>query len=518
MKKNYVLLILLLAISCTIHGGEWTQPVTISGPNANGISMGMDAGGNAVVLWSRAQGSNNLVQASTLSFGSDTWTTPATLANFGISPMIAVTANGNAVATWSNLSTSTIQAAFYIGGSWSSATTLSAVNAGDPHVAVDSVGNAIVVWFRGLGAHSVLEVSTSSIGGTWSSPTIVTSTPTGTGIDELSVALPENGNAIVLWHQEGANESIHASTRVGGVWLPSSIVLTSGNNSMAPTVKHGPGDYAVALWWNDDRALFPVVSATQISPNVWTVPQIISTPTDGSFDLAVNPSGNAIAAWVSSTTFLAQASFLPFGAVTWTTPQTISAENQVAGDVETDIDEVGNAIAVWLSNIGTNAAFHPLGKSWQTPDTLSTTAITASNPIAKIISIKDGDYAVVSWLATLNNSPDINETVVQAVHGILRTKPIAPLNFAGVIIKNKFLNRTELVLRATWSSSPSSSTENVVFYRIYKNGVVVATISASMPLIFKTTIDSRESAMQYEIAAVSSTGDESDHIPIVILK
>lgn len=92
--------------------------------------------------------------------------------------------------------------------------------------------------------------------------------------------------------------------------------------------------------------------------------------------------------------------------------------------------------------------------------------------------------------------------------------PLPPSNFIGVVKKNKFLNKTEHILKATWTASTSI---DIVFYRIYKNGKIVAQIPATSHLIFVTSVDSIHEAREYEIAAVNTANIESPHVPIVIV-
>lgn len=93
--------------------------------------------------------------------------------------------------------------------------------------------------------------------------------------------------------------------------------------------------------------------------------------------------------------------------------------------------------------------------------------------------------------------------------------PQPPVNFVGEIIKNKFLNESELVLRATWGASPS---ENVIAYRIFRNDQLVAEIPANEPFVFKICICSRKNAKKFSIAAVSVDNTESVRVPIRIVK
>lgn len=91
------------------------------------------------------------------------------------------------------------------------------------------------------------------------------------------------------------------------------------------------------------------------------------------------------------------------------------------------------------------------------------------------------------------------------------TPPDPPSNFVGVIKRCKFLDKKECSLRATWTASPSN---NVIAYRIYKDGVVVKTIPATSPLVFTVSCLQHCSINGYAIAAVSSDDLESAHIPL----
>lgn len=91
--------------------------------------------------------------------------------------------------------------------------------------------------------------------------------------------------------------------------------------------------------------------------------------------------------------------------------------------------------------------------------------------------------------------------------------PLPPTRFKGIIKKNKLLNKTEYVLIAKWRPSP---TPNVVFYRIYQNGILIETIPAGSHLIFEKCLNSKNSAGDIEIAAVNSFNIESFKIKLGI--
>lgn len=92
---------------------------------------------------------------------------------------------------------------------------------------------------------------------------------------------------------------------------------------------------------------------------------------------------------------------------------------------------------------------------------------------------------------------------------------LPPSNFIGVFKKNKFLNRTELVLEATWSASPSP---DVVTYRIYRGNKLVAEIPPTSVFTFLKKICSKSAASEFSISAVSRIGLESSQVAITIRK
>lgn len=93
--------------------------------------------------------------------------------------------------------------------------------------------------------------------------------------------------------------------------------------------------------------------------------------------------------------------------------------------------------------------------------------------------------------------------------------PLPPSHFKGSIKENKFLNKTEYSLKATWQPSPSP---DIVFYRIYKNAKLIGTISADpgSSLFFETCLSSKKSAKNIKIAAVNSCNVESFQIKLRI--
>lgn len=114
---------------------------------------------------------------------------------------------------------------------------------------------------------------------------------------------------------------------------------------------------------------------------------------------------------------------------------------------------------------------------------------------------------------TVRNNGGTNAIRTQTVTIESDSTPLPPVNFTGVIKKNKYAN-DRLILSATWGASPSS---NVILYRIYRGYHVIDEIPAEAPVEFFTCLQSRHSATEYEIAAVNSDNLESSHLKITLI-
>ncbi len=90
---------------------------------------------------------------------------------------------------------------------------------------------------------------------------------------------------------------------------------------------------------------------------------------------------------------------------------------------------------------------------------------------------------------------------------------LPPTHFNGVVTLN-MLSTTQGVLTATWDAS---SSPDIVYYLVYKNGILVQQISASSPLVFATCVNPISSATEYQIAAVNSNDLVSPAVPITIV-
>jgi PKD domain len=159
-------------------GGAWQTPVSLSqgGESAFDAQAALDAQGDAVVAWTRDDGSSFVIQASSMPAGGG-WGAPANLSESGrnaFNPSLAIDARGDAVAAWNReeLGGEVTQAAVrpLAGGSWQTAVAVSETNSftmgeRNPAAAIDSQGDAVVVWPEGQGGKETVQSSSYVAGG-----------------------------------------------------------------------------------------------------------------------------------------------------------------------------------------------------------------------------------------------------------------------------------------------------------------------------------------------------------------
>jgi hypothetical protein len=152
----------LVQTALKFAGDNWIGPMTISevGQDAYNPQVAMDASGNVVSTWTKYNGSNFTIQSSSLYVNysatsqSIYWTDPVNLSSTSVdvaNAKIAVDPSGNAVAVWTKLNGPNfiLQAStLAFGSSWTPAVDISnkEVEAVSPNLVLDSNGNAIIVW------------------------------------------------------------------------------------------------------------------------------------------------------------------------------------------------------------------------------------------------------------------------------------------------------------------------------------------------------------------------------------
>jgi len=201
------------------RGGVWTHPSSLSdnispdGQDAHNPQVAMDNNGNAIITWEQYDSAYWQIFKSEYRVG--VWTHPSSLSD-NISPdgqdawypQVAMDNSGNAIIVWRQSDGSNLQIfkSEYRSGVWTHPSSLSDNISPDeyadsPQVAMDNSGNAIIVWRQSDGSN--LQIFKSEFrGGFWKHPASLSDNISPDEYaDYPQVAMDNNGNAIITWHQ-----------------------------------------------------------------------------------------------------------------------------------------------------------------------------------------------------------------------------------------------------------------------------------------------------------------------------
>jgi PKD repeat protein len=194
-------------------GGGFSAPDNLSaaGQTAFNPQVAMDQGGGAVAVWERFDGANERVQAAIRPSGG-AFSAPVNLSAAGQpagNAQVAIDAGGDAVAVWQrfNGANNIVQAAIRsAGGAFSAPVNLSATgrDAFDSQVAMDQGGDAVAVWSRFVGGDVRVQAANRPAGGGFSAEANLSAA--GEDATLPQVAMDQAGDALAAWSRfNGAN-------------------------------------------------------------------------------------------------------------------------------------------------------------------------------------------------------------------------------------------------------------------------------------------------------------------------
>ena len=422
LKTIFSLLLLISCGSQSLHAIWSTTPDNVSaiGTTTKFAQVSTaSSNGNAVAIWQ-----DSAVRVSVKPFGQN-WGTPVPLYTIAPSllppqPAVAMNSSGAAIAVWTETTSFTIQASVYDpnSGMWSTPTTISNPPGGYgslfPNIAIDSLGNAIVLWIDTTFSVSNVNVI-NYVNGSWGSITNL-----ATGIPSIQPLFPEDmtlqiavdslGNGVALFELfDGTYSRIaYATYTVGGSpspWFipspPAAYISSSGANAFLPCISINETGNAVLVWQEDNGNAY--ASTLNFVSGAWTTPSspsVISQAGEVVNDpiVAVDGSGNAVAVWFNSNDGTIRATSYTHSSNTWTTDQIIS--DTITNNLNPDVcvDTQGNAVAVWLNNTSNSVigATLPFGGSWSAFQTISPVGQVFSADFPKVSCDSTG-YAVAVW-------------------------------------------------------------------------------------------------------------------------
>lgn len=407
--------------------GPWLPFTRLSNPAEGAASpqVGVDPEGTTISAWYR---SNGLIQTATRPAGGS-WTPgidlPASGAEAG-GPRLAITENGTAVLVWKRINVSNkvvISAAVRDPGeNFSAPIDISAAVSRDPDglsifdgldIAVAGDGTATVAWVRRDEAARIVEFSTRTPAGDFSSPvTVSASEGSAAGLD---IAGASDGTATIVWswreNTPDALTVVQAVTRTPGgsfgspvdLEAPAGAVLGSPAIAVAAdsttTIVWSRGDYDVP--GNPPKAIQAVTRPPggSFGPAV-ELPG--SRPEGGVPQIAFSPDGSAtvVWGWVAADTSayaIKAATRIPGGS--FGTPIKISPDAQVFGSPSIAVAGDGTATVVSTRTDGPNTIYattRPAGGSFG-PQVRVSGAGTGTDAGSDQLAVSPDGTATVVW-------------------------------------------------------------------------------------------------------------------------
>jgi hypothetical protein len=329
------------------------------------VQVAGDGSGNYLVAWDETADSKTYsVYVNTDSVAGPGAAPTLLSAGNSFQPWTTLSANGSACVAWTTKGPSYIAvwASLYQPGTrtWSAPAQISTTTTADalwPRVAMDSAGNAVLLWAEGVYAASgpyALKAATYQPATGWSAPVAASGTQADTN---FTLAMTDAG-AMAAWAEttdSGATYQVRATrwTATAG-WTAVAAVSAAGGAAVLPTLALDASGNALLVWTTGaTNVLAPLnlLYATFTPAGGWQSQATLLTGTDGVEMpiLAMNAAGSAVLAfrqWDSSVWRTSAANYAP--GTGWATPvyiQTSTGGNADAPSVA--INAGGQAMVVW---------------------------------------------------------------------------------------------------------------------------------------------------------------------------
>jgi hypothetical protein len=379
---------------------EWGEPKLIETSNAGDVDLpriAMDGDGNAIAVWKQRDDVRTNIWASY--FNGTSWGAAELLetnnAGDADSPQIAMEDDGNAVAVWAQYDgiQFSIYANYFDDLEWGTPELIENNDSGsayNPQIAMDSAGNAMVVWEQRNGALTNIWVNYFD-GEEWDTAERIEDGDGGAP----QIAIDDDGAAMVVWTQydispyniwaknfNGTSWSaaeLIDSNNIGSAYYPQ-IAMDSAGNAIAVWQQHDGFRYNIwANYYDADTGEEDDEDDEDEEVGEWDIAKLIETKNTGNANapqVVMDSDGNAIAVWVQYDGAYSSIYANHFDGTSWGTAELIETDdvgNANAPQVVMDSD--GNAIAVWAQYDGAHFSIyanHFDGISWGTAELIET--------------------------------------------------------------------------------------------------------------------------------------------------
>ena len=347
-------------------------------------------------------------------------------------PQVAFDAAGNGAAVWSQFDglRKNIWARRYTASTttWGAPVLVETNNGGDadfPQLALDSVGNALVVWEQSDSTRRNIWVNRyTAASQVWGAAQLLETDDVGFA-NTPQLVLDANGNGMVVWEQfDGARKNIWARryNAANDQWDVADVVETSAEDANAPQIAVDANGNFIAVWRGYDGVVYNrynLWANRYVTGTGWESASLISNnltaptaPSDalvsGNADtphVAMDAAGNALAVWVQATSIYANRYVVGAG---WSGAFPIESDVIWAASApRIAMTADGNAYAVWeqyadavlndatppFKNIMANRYVPSLG--WQTATLIETN--NTGHAQAPQVAVDGFGNATVVW-------------------------------------------------------------------------------------------------------------------------
>jgi hypothetical protein len=279
-------------------------------------------------------------------------------------PHVVLDSEGNATAVWDRWNgTDTVVESAYrpAGEGWEAPIDLSepelegevvpgSNDAQSPQIAVDRNGNVTVLWEGYAGTKIVLQSVDRPLGGSWTLPVDIGEVALGAA-PEPWIAVDWEGRATAVWKDAGVIET--AFRPFGGSW--EAPVPLSGEESFVPQAAMDARGDTTAVWMHFDGSHYVVESAYRPEGHEWESPTVVSQAGEegGNPHVALDAKGDSLVVWRGEDEGeeFVRAAYRPLGG-SWEAPVNVSSEGEQVQQLRDAVDPAGNAIVVWAGNSG----------------------------------------------------------------------------------------------------------------------------------------------------------------------
>ncbi len=357
------------------------------------------------------------------------WVNPTSLSDNlspdgGDTPQVAMDSTGDAIIVWRQWGDTTYQIyqSTYNGVAWTDPSSVSGEISNDgpdfdyAKVAMDSSGNAIIIWEQFDGANWQVYKSEYR-GGVWTGPSDLNDhvSVAGQDSDYASLAMDDDGNAIIAWTQIG---QIYKSTYNGTAWTnPADIndhIDPGGGGAQMASVAMSDNGTAIIAWPQNDGTKYQIFKS-MYNGVAWTNPADIDDHLGhdeqdaDNASVAMDSSGNAVIAWpgYQYPGPIVQIYKSTYNGVAWTDPASIDDHISPSGgnayDPTVVMDHSGNAIIIWRQEDGPNNQIYKStynGVSWTNPaDINDHISLDGQDAYRHSVAMDNNGNAIIAWQA-----------------------------------------------------------------------------------------------------------------------